>query len=195
MPTEKPFTGLKEAGEHIKGLHEEANHLHELYRGLEALAAHRVMVGIPASAKSRKEGKINNATLLFIHEHGSPAQGIPPRPSLNPGVRDSHREWGEHLKEAAKAAMEGNEKKMMQSFHKAGLVAATAVKKKIVAGIDPPLKPATIAARRRRHPSRKAASEADVTPLVDTAQMLNSITYAVEKNGRVVAKATKEPKE
>jgi len=188
----KPFEGLKEAGEKFKQLREGIDQVHELINGLRELAEYRVMVGIPASAKPRRsrDGKkeINNATLLFIHEHGSPAANIPARPSLHPGIRESKREWGEHLKEAAKAALESKESQMIKSFHKAGMVASAAVKKKIIAGIPPPLKPITVALRRQRHPSRKATDPRHVTPLVDTAQMLNAITYVVQKSGRTVKK-------
>ena len=48
----------------------------------------RMLVGIPAEENARGE-EIGNAALGFIHENGSPARNIPPRPFLVPGMKDA----------------------------------------------------------------------------------------------------------
>ena len=70
---------------------------------------------------------------------------------------------------------------MDKALHAAGTTAVSAVKNRIVAGLQPPLSPVTIARRRARTPSRQARSQSDTTPLVDTAQMLNSISYVIKR--------------
>lgn len=168
-----------------------------LVEALERLARSKVMVGIPADAEQphlgagtpgpevRTSGGIGNAALGYIHETGSPGQNIPARPFLVPGVELSQARWLPHLKAAATAAANGAAPAVEQEMHKAGLVAVSAVKNRIVAGIPPPLAPATIAARRRRSPGskyrRKAQTASQVTPLVDTGQLLNSLSYVVRK--------------
>ena len=63
----------------------------------------------------------------------------------------------------------------------AGQSAATAAQTRIREGIAPPLAQATVTARRRRSKGakyrRKATSPSEVTPLIDTGQLLRSITY------------------
>jgi hypothetical protein len=194
----------------------------------EELAETAVYVGIPAASKSRtmslyqeaqnmlkggSAGKsIDNATLGYIHETGSPANNIPARPFLKTGVRDSASKWSPYLEQAAEAAFNGDTGVVKRALNAAGSIASIAVKKKITEGIPPPIKPATMAARARhrggRTPKQRlkraqdraayrafyAAYKADkaaggtpsvlaggVTPLVDTGQLLNSITYVVGK--------------
>ena len=160
---------------------------------LRDLASARVLVGIPQDAPYRsgkdgnlvRTGNIDNARLGYIHEFGSPVRRIPARPFLFPGVRGSQDQWMPHLEAAAVAALEGKPGQMNKSLYRAGIVAMSAVKKHIRAGIPPPLALATVMARRRRSPGskyrRKATTPAQVIPLIDTAQMINSITFVVEK--------------
>lgn len=163
----------------------------DLAKTLKDLANTSVMVGIPsdreqgnsgsAGTEKRKEGPIGNAALGYIHETGSPINNIPPRPFLRPGVNDSRKRWEPYLQQAASLAMEGKPDAVDRALHAAGLTAVAAVKNKITAGLSPPLKQSTINARRRRSKSRLASTAADVKPLIDTGQLLNSINYVVRK--------------
>lgn len=154
----------------------------EIQKALRDLADSQVMVGIPDTADGRSAGAaIGNAALGYLHETGSPANNIPPRPFLQPGVNESKDKWLAYLKQAGELAMEGKASAVDKALHAAGITAVTAVKARITAGIPPPLKPATVAARQRRTKSRQANSAADVTPLIDTGQLLASITYVVRK--------------
>jgi len=151
----------------------------EIIASINRLANTRVLIGIPSTAR-RSDSSIDNATLGYIHEHGSPARNIPARPFLRPGVTTSRPEWERYLQQAAQAAVNGNDSVMDKALNAAGQTAVSAVKLTITSKIPPPLKPATVRGRRRYrgHPAT-AADIAGATPLVDTGQLLNSITYVV----------------
>lgn len=187
----------------------------KLQAQIEELVKRSVLVGIPETTGPTMQefqgGVISNATLGYIHEKGSIAKKIPPRPWLAPGVRDSRSRWERHMVDALSAALSlssspGDADKALE---RAGQVAVAAVKRGITNKIPPPLKPATIMARRNRHKGRKAGKPlpgetktqaairaagheeirdgvkvlvgSDVTPLVDTGAFFRSISYVVEK--------------
>lgn len=153
------------------------------------------MVGIPSDKSLREDGgEINNAALLYIHEHGAPEAGIPARPSLEPTVKSHQKDMIEPaLFEAASAAFAGDTGKMERTLARLGQNMADAVRDTITAGIPPPLKEETLIARARRKAGyqkakgerreklREKAVEAGGTPLIDTAQMLRAITWVLRK--------------
>lgn len=170
----------------------------ELTEALRKLADSKVMVGIPSDderagapgaasgSDARRGGDVmTNAALGYIHEHGSPAQGIPARPFLDPGVRNSRDRWLPYMQQAGQLAVDGKSAAVDRALHAAGTTAVSAVKATITAKIPPPLRPATVAARRRRSRGSKyrrlATKPDDTTPLIDTTQLLNSITYVVRR--------------
>ena len=56
------------------------------------LKKHEVCIGIPENTEERKDSKgtpVNNAELLFIHTNGSPVNNIPPRPVLEPAIKQN----------------------------------------------------------------------------------------------------------
>jgi hypothetical protein len=152
-----------------------------------------VLVGIPSDAEqphlgagvtgteARSGVPIGNAALGYIHENGSPINNIPARPWLAPGVRGSQTQWMPYFEQAGKFAFEGNLTAMDKALNAVGLTAQSAVKVRITEGIPPPLAERTVKARQRKRPSRKAQSAEDMTPLIDTAQFLGSISYVVRK--------------
>jgi hypothetical protein len=157
------------------------DNLKKISEALKALGSNKVLVGIPQQNNPRQGEPIGNASLGYIHETGSPARGIPARPFLVPGVTKSQDGWVKKLEQAARGAMAGEPALMKRHLGEAGQIAVNSVKQTIQAGIPPPLQPATVAARRRRTPGstyrRKATTAADVTPLIDTASMINSIVW------------------
>lgn len=186
-----------------------ADKLDALLKSFKLLNESKVLVGVPDSTTERGDdeeeaGQMNNATIGYINEHGSPAANIPARPHLVPGVQDAQDEIAEHLKKAGQAAFDGKKDKVRQELERAGLVAQNSVKDKIENGDFAPLKPSTVAARARARGTksrRKAEREyldmiksgaqaagmsleeiqtaAGIKPLVNTAQYRNSITYVV----------------
>lgn len=163
----------------------EEDNTKKLIDSMDALGSVEVLVGIPQEKDTREEGRIGNAALGYIHEFGSPINNIPARPFLRPGVKNSADRWQPKLAAAAQAAMTGDSSAMMGKLDEAGIIASNAVKQTILAGIPPPLGKATVTARRRRTTGskyrRRATSGGDVIPLVDTGQLLRSITWVVKK--------------
>lgn len=154
------------------------DHTAKVAEGLKALSGKRLMVGIPQEKGERKkdedEGPINNAALLYIHENGAPEAGIPARPSLRPGVKSVQGESVKGLRSAAIYAMSGDAKKVDAAFTAVGFLNVNAVKNKIRNGPFVPLKPATIAARRRKGFS-------GTKPLIRSGQMLRAVTFVIRK--------------
>lgn len=173
---------------------------------LKKLSNSSVYIGVSENTEGRSAATgaagagPTNAQLAYIHETGSPARNIPARPFLKPGIKDSQSGWMPYLQQAMNAALQGNEAGMEKALHAAGITAVTSVKRVITAKIPPPIKPATMAKRRRHRGSKQAKARAayrefhskyqaglvgmdasSVTPLVDTGQLLNSITYVIKK--------------
>ncbi len=139
---------------------------------LKTLANKDVLVGIPESKDERDDGDIGNAAIGYINENGSPAQNIPPRPHLKPGVKSVEQDFMPHLKAAAQKALEGNAEGAVTSLDHAGTVAANGVKRYITITGFTPLADATIANRLRR-------GRTGNKPLIDTGEYRRSITHVV----------------
>lgn len=143
-----------------------------MLKAVRDLVKQEVLVGIPSENAGRDEGApINNAELGYLHEYGAPAANIPARPFLVPGVEGAESKFTPHLKAAAQAAISGEGGRVAQGLGRAGIVAATAVKRKIDEGPFAPLSEATI--------QRKGSDK----PLLDTGQMRNAVTSVVRKKG------------
>jgi hypothetical protein len=143
---------------------------------IRTLADNKVMVGVPSDKTDRDEGPITNAALGYLFENGSPEIGMPPRPWLMPTVREEHSVVVKFLRQAGRDAFEG--KNPLRTFNAMGLYVVNKVRLRVRAGIPPPLKEATVAARNRRHPNRVSTS-ATAIPLIDTSQWIRSITYVI----------------
>jgi hypothetical protein len=80
---------------------------------LKSLKKLEVLVGIPEKKAPRKKGKMNNATLLYIHTKGSPLNNLPARPLIEPALAadDNAEKISEDLREVVKAILDGNENK------------------------------------------------------------------------------------
>jgi hypothetical protein len=144
-------------------------------RSIQQLASNEVLIGIPASTTERQDDEpINNATIGYIQETGSPVNNLPARPFLVPGVESAQKAATDELKKGADDAMDGNAQAADKALHRAGIVASNSVKAKINSGIAPELAESTIAARRRR-------GRTGTTPLIDTGSLRNSITYVLRK--------------
>lgn len=141
---------------------------------IQEMARKEVLVGIPAEKTARKGDPITNASLAYIHEHGSPARNIPARPFLVPGVRTAAPKAAAAMKRLAGQALT-DASAVDKALNAGGLVAQSSVKKQIVSqeGFSP-LKQGTLAARKRNGFNGTKA-------LIRTGQLLNSITYVVRE--------------
>lgn len=150
--------------------------LADVAEGVQLLARLHVLVGIPEDKTDRRDDSgPTNAELLYIHENGAPEVGIPARSTLRPGIKDAQGEINRRLVLAGQAALDGKPSSVRNQFAAAGQAGASAVKAKINSNVAPALKPATLAARKRRGVKR-------TNTLVDTSQMRNAVTYVVEEN-------------
>lgn len=168
-----------------------------------------VVVGIPSgSARTPVQGSktpVDNATLGYIHEFGSPEANIPERPFLIPGIEAVKDQIAAKLKDAIPKAIAGDRRAVQQALDSVGLIAQTAVRKRILSGPFQPLSEATLRARARRLTSAgklsksatavqareelasRAAgadpSSVNARPLYDTHSLFNSVTYIVRGKG------------
>lgn len=173
--------------------------LSAVLKAIRELANSEVLVGIPSDSEQPHLGNspigpeartdtpngIGNAALGYIHETGMPEQNIPARPFLAPGVEKVKVEITKRLKDAATAAMAGKKEVVQKNLHAVGLIAQASVRNTIAQGIPPPLSQRTVDARRRRTKGssyrRKASGPASTTPLYDTGQLVQSISYVIRK--------------
>jgi len=149
------------------------DNLEQFGKAIELLKRKQVLAGVPEAKARRKGDPINNATLAYIHDKGSPSQNIPARPFMEPGIHDVSVQIEQKLLSAGQSVLENDPVKAEQKLEAVGLIAQNGIRNKINSNIPPPLKPATLAARRRRGRTGNRS-------LVDTAQMRNSITYIVK---------------
>lgn len=175
------------------------NDLPNLVRAIRQLADTHVMVGIPRETTARSADAnepMTNAEIGYVQEHGAPETNLPPRPHLYPTVRENRQVIVNALRIAGRAALTGDLPKMEQTLERLGLRMQTAVRRKIVAVLPPPLAEATVRGRIARRKSaswrrkRTAEVEANIaagnapgegifTPLIDTGNYLAHITYVV----------------
>lgn len=158
-----------------------------------------LLVGIPAKNAARKdeddEGPISNPVLGYLHEFGVPSKNIPPRPFLIPGVNNARPAIVKQLKIAGENALTDGVSGIEKQMRKAGVAAVNAVQAKFHDGSMVPIKEITKEGRMRRRAAYKNASEkqkaemmkaylaGDFTPLVDTQQLLKSVTYVLNQKG------------
>lgn len=175
----------------MKGVRITADRLDDVVSNINALLKQDVLVGIPASDGERNAGEpINNAALGYIHENGSPANNIPARPFLVPGVAGASEAIEQKLRKAADAALNGQRRKIGEQLNAAGMVARDAVKSAINSGDFAPLSEATLKARAARgrkgavaelasRAAGNAPNNSNARPLIDTGQLRNAINYVV----------------
>jgi hypothetical protein len=148
-------------------------------RDVHAMAASQVLIGIPESEDERNQrdadgSPLGNAAIGYIQETGSPANNLPARPFLVPGVELALKPATAALKSGAKKVLDGESGAGEKAMHVAGLIAQNAVRAKINSGVPPALAESTLAGRRRR-------GRTGTTPLIDTGQVRNAITYVIRE--------------
>ena len=144
--------------------------LPDLLRRMAAVAQRDVLVGIPAG-EQRDDGP-TNAEIGYQNEFGSPANNIPARPHLIPGVAAVQDKAVARLTQAASAAATGRMSDAERHLHAAGLIAQSSVRRTLTTAAYRPLSERTLAERRAR-------GRTGTKPLIDTGQYRNSITYVV----------------
>ncbi|HEY8354200.1 MAG TPA: hypothetical protein VIK69_04220 [Methylophilaceae bacterium] len=167
--------------------------LKEVVRNINELVRKDVLVGVPGETADRDQeeyGPMNNPTLAYIHDNGSPAANIPARPFMQPGIEAEQDRIAAHLRKAAAATLDGLNQKANDELEAAGMVASSSVKNQITSGDFAPLSEATLRARAARgrkgakaelesRAAGNAPNNDNARPLIDTGQLRQSITYVV----------------
>jgi hypothetical protein len=158
--------------------------LAEVEKAMRAMRRTAIYVGIAKSAdENRRKGEpIDNADLGYIHEYGSAAAHIPPRPFLTPGVRSAKGAIGKGMQAAAKAALDGKTADFDRSMERTALIAQTAVPTYVRENQDKfvPLAERTEQARLKKIKAVRGKGT-DITILMDTGQLLGAIRGMVVK--------------
>lgn len=163
-----PVTLIEKGGKHLK----------EVGEAMELLIGTKVLAGVPSDKVDRRseegedQGPINNATLMYIHEHGAPEVNIPARPVLHPAMKSIQDKVTRMLKNAADLALKGDKAGVMKQYHAIGILAQNAMRERITKGPFVLLKPSTLAARRAR-------GRTGTKPLIDTGQLRRSLAYVI----------------
>lgn len=148
-----------------------------IVRAAKAQAIQNIGVKVGVMGGDSREGEaVTNAEIAMVHEYGSPSQGIPERSFLRASIDLNREKYRAYLRKAIGALLEAAKKGPIDTrgiFERLGLMAAADVKALMrLEGFFTPLKPETIA--------RKGSSK----PLIDTGQLLNSVTYELEYGPR-----------
>ena len=113
------------------------------------------------------------AYVAAIQEFGNPAGNNPSRPFFRNAISQNDG-WKDLANKAMNAVIEGR-MELNQALNQMGLVIGSNVQDSINDGSYEALKQSTLDARQSRKRTEGVASK----PLIDTAQMLQSVTYAV----------------
>lgn len=132
---------------------------------IRAMGKKKVVIGVPAETNGDRKDGLSNATIAAAHEFGVPGY-IPERSFLRSTL-------GENKEKAVGLLIRGLKADIAQgdfsgkAFSVVGEKLSAEVKRKIQSGISPALDPKTV--------KRKGSSK----PLIDTGNLLQSITYEV----------------
>ncbi len=117
------------------------------------------------------------AAAAALNEFGSPSKNIPPRSFMRTTAKEQENNWRKICQDGAQRMLDSNVSigAVMEGL---GLQAAGDIRKKIAEIQSPPLKPATIKARRRKMADGKTIGKLD-KPLIESGIMINSLTHEV----------------
>ncbi len=181
-----------------------ADNAQAILDALKSISKKEVLVGIPEDDSQREDTPFGNAGIGYVNEYGSPAQNIPPRPHLIPGVKSVEEQTVPQLKAAAQAALDGNAAGAERALNQAGQKAVNGVRHYMKITNFTPLSDSTIEARTKRgkvgrkganaEMARRAAdgklnaidpesgqfiSNQNARPLIDTGKYRDAIKYVV----------------
>ncbi len=165
--------------------------LDQIQQRIRTLADLQILVGVPSDQTNRDDDEgLTNAALAYIHDNGSPDENIPPRPFMRPGIESVQPQIRRRMAKMARSVTSTSADSMAAQATAVGLIAKLGIQNKINEGIPPPLADSTL--RQRAAKGRKGAQEElkarregeapGVTlakPLIDTAQLRNSINYVI----------------
>jgi hypothetical protein len=132
-----------------------------LFDNLDSMKSPKLLVGIPGDEDGRAGEPIGNAELGYTFEYGSAALNRPATPWLVPGAEAAIPRMVEVLKTGAE---KGNRQAVEIALNKAGLIAVSTIKNRIVDQVGLPTPDSPVGKKY----------------MIDTAQLLNSINFVLE---------------
>jgi len=163
-------------------IHEDPGLLEKRLRSLQKLKRSKLKVGLPAKAGGRLQ------FILAVQEHGSPLLRIPPRPVIAPALSrpETRERMACSLREAVRAAWQGNDPAARAALEEAGLAGADGIRAYIDSHIPPLNAPVTLeggwlynrAAKKAVHVEGKGFDK----PLYDTGELYHAFDYEIEEN-------------
>lgn len=165
----------------------------EIESAFDALEKRRVLVGVPASSSARDDGaEINNAALLYIHEHGAPEINLPARPVMKIGLNNAREQIKRQLAAAAREALAGRKGGVTARLQAVGLIAQASIKEVFATSQDlAPLALSTLRSKARKSVPGAAdelASRLAGNPPTDAVQPLVGPTHSLENSIQYVVK-------
>lgn len=139
--------------------------LSKLRERLEAIADLEVRVGVLGDG-GYHDAEMTNAELLAIHEFGAPRANIPERAPLRSAFDAYEKRWQNLAARLLKAVL-AEKIDPQQALGVLGERAVADIRAHVRAGLEPPLKEATV--------RRKGSS----TPLIDSGRLLQSFAYEI----------------
>jgi len=158
------------------------NKLPKLKVSFAKLTQNEVLVGVPAEKTDRKfdpsepKQDINNATLAYLNDKGSPANNIPARPFMELGIESQKTNIVKDMQAGAKSALSADDSAVDKTLNKVGLRAQLGIRNAIQE-ITPGPAEATLKARKRKGFKGEKA-------LIVTGQLRNSINYVIRRKTR-----------
>lgn len=155
----------------------------QVLKALRSLTRNQCLIGVPAANADRDpepgepKQSASNALIGYIMETGSPAQNIPARPFLVPGVESVEPEIARRYQAGALAVLDGRATDLDPTHSAVGLIAVAAVQAKIADGPFVPLAPRTLAAR-------QAKGRTGEKPLIDTGQLRRAQNFVIRRKGQ-----------
>lgn len=162
-------------------IREESRNYNRLKKMLKEMKQNEVYVGITDDTTEREEQQtkeITNAELLFIHTNGSPIRNIPPRPVIEPAIRNDKDRLSRMMKQAAQLFLKGDKQGAINQLRKVGMRGQNVSRAWFLNPENgwPPNSPAVQAAKMRKGANIPR-------PLIDTGELRKSITYFVRTKG------------
>ena len=108
----------------------------QVLKALTSLTDKQVLVGIPDTEAEREPDPddpkpISNAVIGYLMEFGSPANNIPERPHLIPGIESIEPQIAKRYRDGARAVLDGKATSLDPTHVAVGLEAVSAVQRKI----------------------------------------------------------------
>jgi len=149
--------------------------------GIFGEAASAGKEGIGPNGETIIDEEITNVLVAAAHEFGTQDGRVPERSWLRAYVDENRGKIRALIRKLTEQVLEGK----LSHDQALGLIGAKTVaqiQNRIRRGLQPPLAEATKAAR--RGPDKKHKGPRIFKPLIDTGQMINSITWEVRRRGQ-----------